>query len=409
MKWLLLAWRNVMRNRRRTLMAGGVICSGTVALLIAIGYMLATFWGLREITIHGELGHIQLGAPGQFDDFAERPLQYGLDGPATKRAEDYITKIDGVTFTMKRVLFEGLVSNGAITVAYLGQGVEPEKENKLATFLAPPIKAGDPLPKDSDPDQFQVLLAIDLARTLGVKPGDSVTLLSTTAESALNAIDVKVSGTYETGVPEYDKRALMVSVAVAQLLLKTDRISRLVTVLDDTEETERVARQIEKGLPGVELKRWIELAPFYRKVVQLYHAIFTIMGIIILLVVLMSVTNTMLMSVMERVREIGTMMAFGIPKIRIRANFWIEGAIIGAIGATVGLIVSSIAAKIISDLWIMLPAPPGRTQPYPLMIFIDYYAYSLIFIVMIALGSAAAWVPTRHIVRLKVVDALGHA
>ncbi|MEO5378855.1 MAG: FtsX-like permease family protein [Magnetococcus sp. DMHC-6] len=408
MKWLYLAARNVLRHQRRSLMAVTIVATGTAALLVALGYMLATFWGLREMTIRGELGHIQIGAPGQFDAVAETPLQYGLETDTVQKLQEHLKEMPGTKDVLQRLLFEGLISTGNTTVAFVGQGVEPEKEIRLAgTSL--PLLSGTPLPLPTHPDQMQTLLAVDLARSLGVKPGDTVTLLSTTADGALNGIDVQVSGIYVTGVPEYDKRALLIPLPAARQLMKSERISRLVVVLKDTEATRSVQAEIAEKFSKIDTRQWLDLAPFYKKVVTLYHGIFTVMGVIILLVVLLSVTNTMLMSVMERVREMGTLMAFGFPRNRLRANFGLEGAIIGGIGGGIGLLVAAALAYGINALEWMMPAPPGRTMPVPLLIFVDGGLYTTIFFVMVALGGVAAWFPTRYIVRLNIVEALGHA
>ena len=130
MKWVRLSWRNIWRHTRRSLLSTSILGFGVVALLTAIGFMLASFYGLREITIRGGLGHIQVRA-------ADKVLQ-----PDDLRALDDTLKLDPrVSFTMRRVVFEGLISNGPNTVAVLGSGVDPERETRLSAVFAP-IKAG---------------------------------------------------------------------------------------------------------------------------------------------------------------------------------------------------------------------------------------------------------------------------
>jgi len=373
MKWLQLAARNVLRHQRRTVMAATIVATGSAAVLVAVGYMLATFWGLREMTIRGELGHIQIAAHGQFDASTEATERQGLEAGTAERIINHAQSLPGVRDVLRRVTFD-------------------------LTGLPPPTVT----------DQMQAMLAVDLARSLGVKPGDMITLLSNTADGMLNGIDVTVAGIYQTGVPEYDKRAMMITLQAAKVLMKSDRVMRLVVVLDDTERTDVIAATLANAFPDQDVRRWSDLASFYQKVVTLYHGIFTVMGVIILLVVLLSVTNTMLMSIMERVREAGTMMAFGVPRARLRLNFALEGCIIGSIGAVIGLIVAALMAYGINAMELMMPAPPGRTMPVPLVIFTEGGWFAGVFAVMVALGGLSAWLPTRHIVGLKIVDALGH-
>lgn len=408
MKWMALAWLNVLRNKRRTLLSATIICTGVVALLSATGFVLASFHGLREVTISGQLGHLQIGTKGHFEGFEESPLANGLPRAQYQIVEEAMKKVPQVRYAMRRVIFEGLLSNGERTATFVGSGVEPEKETRLGGVFAPLVE-GEGLPVTGDSDQNAVILAVDLARAIGAKPSQTVTLLSTTQQGVLNAVDLKVAGIYRTGVPELDKRALMAPLSTVQTLLNTDRVSRVIAVLDRTESTDVDHALLSKLLPGLEIKRWIDLAPFYQQVVTLYSTIFAVLGAIIVLVVLLSSSNSMLMSIMERVREIGTMRAFGIPDRRIRANFMLEGAIIGLLGAAVGLTLAALLAIGISVSNIQMPPPPGRTTGYPLIIFIDPFAYIIVLIGMVVVGAVAAWLPTRVSRRMSIVEELNHA
>ncbi|MCW9033746.1 MAG: FtsX-like permease family protein [Rhodospirillales bacterium] len=410
MKWLLFAWRNVLRNKRRTTIAAGTIAMGAIALLAAAGYVNATFTGLRETTIKGGVGHFQIGAIGQFDGYQETPMELALPAHDAEAVTKKASEIDDVRFSMKRVLFEGLISNGDRTVIFLGRGVEPGKEKKLSRNFAP-IIAGRSLPKikkDKAVDLNKVILGKDLARNLGVKPGDFVTLLTTTVHGSLNAIDLTVSGLYTTGIPEQDERFLMVPLPIAQSLLGTDKVSRVVVVLDKTEVTNTILSNLQKDFPKLEMKDWLSLAPFYQKVVTLYQSIFTVMGAIVVLVVLLSTTNTMLMSIMERAREIGTIRAFGISRIRLKLNFLIEGGIIGLIGASTGAVMAYGSAQVVNQVGILMPPPPGMNVEIPLLFMIDGSYFAGVISLLIIVGSISAWYPSRHAVRQKIVDALDH-
>lgn len=408
MKWLHLAWRNVLRNKRRTLLSAMIICAGVVALLSAIGFVLASFHGLRESTISSQVGHIQIALEGHFDAFEETPLARGLPPADIAEVEAALQAAPRMRFFMRRLMFEGLLSSGERTVTFVGTGVEPAKESRLSGVFAP-LVAGEGLPLDVGSDNFNVLLAVELARTLRVQPGQMVTLLVTTERGMLNAIDFRVAGIYKTGVPDLDRRALIVPVASAQALLDTEKVSRVVAVLDRTESTDAAAAALTRDLPDMEVRRWVDLAPFYQQVVTLYRNIFVVMGAIIVLVVLLSSSNSMLMSIMERVREIGTMRAFGIPERRIRTNFMIEGGLIGLIGSAIGLFLAAITALVVTLAGIRMPPPPGRSADYPLIIFVDPLAYVLVLVGMVVVGAVAAWLPTRVSRRLSIVEELNHS
>lgn len=397
MKWLILSWRNVWRNRRRSALAISVMSVGVVALLTAIGFMLASFHGLRESTIRGGLGHVQLTAPE------------GVIGPEeAARLEAILGDRPDTRLVMRRLVFEGLVSNGPTTVAALGSGIDPIKESRLSSGFAP-VVAGTGLPLEDEAQEFSAVLGVGLAEKLGVRPGDSVTLLSTTVKGVLNAIDATVAGTFTTGVPDLDARQVMVRLAATESLLDTKGASRLVVVLRDHDALPGLLAGLEREYPQYISRSWAELAPFYGQVVTLYRNIFAVLGAIILLVVVLSATNTMLMAVSERIQEMGTMLALGIGRPRIRANFALEGAIMGALAGAAGLILSGALAFAVNLVGIEMPPPPGRTMPYPLIIFADVQAYGWVFAAMVAAGGLAAWLPTRQLLRLQIVDALRRA
>nr|WP_315261760.1 ABC transporter permease [uncultured Limnohabitans sp.] len=407
MKWLALAWRNVLRNKRRTLLSILVFAAGTVAVLSATGFVTASFHGLREATIAGQLGHIQIGAKSQFDGFEKSPLSTGLTPQQVQRASVAIEQIPSARYSMKRVMFEGLSSSGERTLAVMGSGVEPELETRLAGVFAA-IVAGDSLPTASEQDQNKIIIAVDLARSLGVRTGDKVTVLATTEKGVLNAIDLMVAGIYRTGIPELDRRAVMMPLQSAQLLLDTQRISRLVTVLKDTSDTNAIAQKLALSLTDLEIRRWIDLAPFYQQVVSLYKNIFGILGAIIVIVVLLSVSNTMLMSLLERVREQGTLRAFGIPSFRIRQNFLMEGGLVGVLGGMLGWVLAGLLALAINFSGIQMPSPPGRSTTYPLLIFIEMDAYLLALGGMTLVGILAAGLSLLSVRRLTIIEQLTH-
>lgn len=406
MKWFVYAWRNVARNRRRTVLSAAIVACGSMALLLSIGFVLASFHGLRESIISSELGHIQIGARGQFEGNEEKPLQYGLSPQQVKAVEDNLQQESGLRFSTRRILFEGLLSTGRRSVAFVGQGVEPEKESRLSTVFAP-IVSGNGLSDDpSRPEQ--ILIAVDLAHSLQVKPGDTITVMVTTEDGVLNAADAVVAGTYRTGVPDLDRRAIMMPLQSVQSLLVTQKISRLVLALRDTDATDALASRLRGQLPDLDIKRWIELASFYNQVVSLYRIIFTVLGIIIAIVVFISTANSMLMSVMERIREVGTLRAIGIPDRRIQQTFLLEGGMIGMLGGSVGLVLAFLTALVVNLSDIRMPPPPGRTTDYPLIISMQVDTSLMIWLVFILLSALAAWAPHRVTRRLSIIEKLNH-
>jgi len=408
MKWFLLCLRNVMRNGHRTALTMSIFAIGTTAVACALGFVSASFHGLREATIAAQVGHLQVGAPGQFDAFESKPMATGLVPDILARTRQALADQPRVRYSMERLHFEGLIAAGERTLAFVGTGVEPQLESRLSGAFAQ-VVAGDSLPGPDDPDTAKAVVAVDLARALGVQPGDRITLMATTQQGALNALDLTVTGLYRTGIPELDRRAVLVPLPTAQALIDTDRISRLVVVLDQTEQTDTVAAALARDLPGLQVRTWRELAPFYRQVVSLYGNFVLVLGAIILSVVCVSASNALRMSVMERVRERGTLRAFGIGQRRILGNFLVEGAVVAGLGALAGLLLAAVLSLAVNLSGIQMPAPPGRTTPYPLLIFIEPWGYALVAVAMVGVGVLSAALSQASVRRLSIVQQLGHA
>lgn len=401
-----LAFKNVFRNRRRTAITGLVLVFGATALILAGGFIAFSFRGLRESTIHGQLGHIQLFNAEFLQKQENRPLDYGIDSVDAMKKR--IETMNHVRFAMARIEFMGLISNGDKSEAFLGRGVEPDKELKLADF-ALAVDTGKFLGENPDnAKEREVILGSVLAKNMKAKVGDYLTLMTTTSKGALNAMDVKVSGLYSTGVPEYDERALMVDLRTAQDILNTKRVTKLVVVLDQTDQTVTVAASLESMFPGIKAKRWFDLATFYNAVVRLYNSIFGFLGFIIFVIVVLSSSNTMMMSIFERTREIGTQLAVGTSRTRLLVNFLYEGLIIGVLGALLGLAISFGLASLINRSGFVMPAPPGSTRGYPLLIDSVPSIFIGVFILMAMTTVVSTLLPAYKASRLKIVDALGH-
>ncbi len=405
-KFIKLAFKNVFRNRRRTIITGLVLVFGATALILAGGFISFSFRGLRESTIRGQLGHIQIYTKEFFQQEEDKPLELGLEN--VQELKKTILRENNVRFVMARVEFMGLISNGDKSAAFLGRGVEPEKETKLAGF-ALAVDTGKFLGENPENAQEnEVILARGLAKSMKAKIGEYLTLMTTTSKGALNAMDVKVAGIYSTGIPEYDERALMVNLQTAQQLLNSQKVTKLVVVLDETEKTEEIASRLEKLLPTIKAKRWFEMATFYNAVVRLYNNIFGFLGVIIFVIVVLSSSNTMMMSIFERTKEIGTQLAVGTSPTRLLVNFLYEGLIIGALGAFIGLVVAFLLATLINASGLTMPPPPGMSHGYSLIVDTVPSIFAGVFLLITMTTVISTIIPAYKASRLKIVDALGH-
>ena len=399
-----LALRNVFRNRRRSAITLLVIVFGAVGLILFGGYKAITFHGLRESTIRNRLGHLQIYKAGFERAESKKPLEYGLEDVALLRRA--IQADRRVRMTTAQITLMGLVSNGDKSETFMATGVEP-KEDKAMN--AQRLVAGTDLPVN-EPDA--IIIGRGLAASMHAKPNDYLTLMSTTTSGSLNAIDVRVAGIFMSGVKEYDDRAIKMPLAGAQQLLQTQKVERLLVMLNDTDDTAAVRASLtalfaQKKWP-LEMKDWSQLATFYHQVVLLYNGIFGFIGMVVFAIVIFSVANTIVMSIFERTREIGTMMAIGTTRSSIWRLFLAEGLMIGVIGGVTGLLFGAGISNLINRVHIMLPPPPGYTQGYPLRVMLQPGILITAFLIAVITSTLSSILPALKASRLKIVDALGH-
>ncbi len=395
-----LALRNILRNRRRSAITLTVIVFGAVGLILFGGYKARTFYALRESTIRGRIGHLQIFRDGYSKAQSHKPLEYGIEDPTAIRKE--IERDPRVKMTAAQITLMGLVSNGEKSETFLATAVEPPKDRAMNNQR---LTAGTDLP---DGESDAVLVGAGLAKSMHAKPGDYLTIMTTTTSGSLNAMDVRVAGIFMTGVKEYDERAVKMPIAGAQQLLQTKKIEKLLVFLQNTDETAAAHSAIAARVHGIEIREWSELAPFYHQVVALYNGIFGFLGIVVFAIVVFSVANTILMSVLERTREIGTLMAMGTTRGRLRAMFVGEGIGIGIIGGLLGVSAGWLLATIINHGHVMLPPPPGYTLGYRLEIMLQPPVLITAFLVSFVTATISSIVPAMKASRMKIVDALGH-
>ena len=402
MKWLMFAWKNVMRNRRRSLTAMLITALGTAAVLGSGGFALFTYESLEEMTAR-DTGHVVVAQARGFEGDEDVPLQHGLTDWQALAAK--FAALPEVRAVAPRVQFSGLISNGDKSAVFVGSGVVPEIDFRLRgpqmNFIAGQAPATNaPAP--------EVVIGNELARLMKAKVGSSLTLLATTTEGNLNAVDVIVSGIASVGVPEIDKRLVLADLGSVQKLLLSDKVGTLSIYLKETGGTEAIAARVREMQPELAVKTWRDLAVFYQAVRSLYNRIFGILGVIMICIVLFAMSNTLGMAVVERTREIGTLRAIGTLPAEIVRNFVLEGMLIGAAGAAAGMLLAGVATVFLLFAGIEMPPPPGRSAGYPLFLSFSPLLYGAVSLVVIVLAAGAAWLVSSRAARKPVTEALAH-
>ena len=398
---LAFALRNVFRQRVRSAGTLAAISLGVAGLILAGGFVQDIFIQLGEAVIHSQSGHIQVARKGYREGRIRSPESFLIDRPDDLKR--IVGEEPGVQLTLARLGFSGVINNGKRDLGIIGEGVEPSAEEKLGTYLQ--YIEGRPL-KDEDRDG--IVMGQGVARSLGLKPGDRVNLVISLAQGAVNTLDFEVIGIFQSFSKDFDARAIRIPLPAARDLMDNRSAHLLVALLERTEDTDKVYASLKNRLEsqGYELANWRDLSDFYDKTLKLYDRQFGVLRLIILLMVLLSVTNSVNMTLFERTREFGTLLALGDKPKTVFQLIMTESALLGLFGAGIGIVVGCLAAMLISAIGIPMPPPPNANVGYTA--FIRLVPVEILLAGLIGFGATclAAVLPARRASRLKVVEAL---
>jgi putative ABC transport system permease protein len=401
-----LALRNLARQRRRSALMGTVVAFGFAAFALAGGFIAQTFDALKEGSIQ-RVGHLQVVDRRSVDKSEESTLEFGLkDG---EKARSIAGRDPAVAAVLPRIDFVGLASNGAKSAPFLGVGVDPDPEAK-ATAAGELVTAGRYLSGDGGDD---VVLGSGLAAGLGVGLGDRLTLMASTPDGSLNAVDAVVVGLVDVHIKELNDRYLAGGVKlVSRLLQSSGVVSRLVIFLKSEADEDAAAARLSSALQGAgfpaAILRWRNLATFYGQVRMLYIGIFGFVGTVLVVIVILSAAIVMTMAVTERTREIGTLRALGTRPSGIRNLFLAEGFLLALVGCLVGAAFALAVRAALNASGIVLPPAPGATRGFAIVVKFYPLAYVVGFVSMLLTMTVASFFPARRAARMSIVDALSH-
>jgi len=397
-----LALRNILRQRRRSGIAIAAIGFGIISMMLAAGFIEWIFWANREGVTVTQLGHIQITKPGYHEGGKADPFAYLL--PDDNSALAGIRGQPEVVSVTPRLSFNGLISHAESTLSFIAEGIDPAVDPSTRYLI---VEEGALLSAD---DPKGVLLGAGLAANLGVKTGDVIVLMANSPSGGINAVEGHVRGLVSTSMKAFDDSLLRVDIKLARELMRTSGAHIWITTLKDTDMTDRVMQRIvsDQSLAEFEITPWMKLADFYNKTVELLTRQIAVINLIIGIIIVLSISNTMTMSVMERTIEIGTSMALGVRRRRIMRLFLLEGALLGAIGGIAGATVGYVAATITSYVGIPMPPAPGMSKGFTAAIIITPAIVRDALLLALVTTLLASLYPSWRASRLVIVDALRH-
>lgn len=404
--FLKLAARSLLRNKRRSAITFVAIGLGLVLVLLFYGFIQGVDKQFTDNFIKAQTGHIQIHARGYQEKARLMPLDIAIKD--YQSVVQKLTELPSVKGVFPRLRFPVIVSTGSESLGVLGLGFDPQAERD--GVIATKIAQGEYF---SDKPGY-ALIGVDLAKDLQVSVGDLSVLVATTAKGALNSIDVEIKGIFATGYSQIDSSMLTLALSDAQKLLRmAGQVTEITVMLTDADQAESVAQIIRERFSddGLEVQTWKELGAAIFELLAARRQLMAVISFVVILIAALGIVNTMLMSVFERVREIGTLMALGMTPGEIRLLFLLESAMLGAAGGLMGSAVGGALLKYFATVGVTFMQ---TSQFINLPVGTTFYAefswrtIVLFFVLAQAVAVLAALYPAYIASKQEPVQALRH-
>ncbi|MFD2516776.1 ABC transporter permease [Salinimicrobium flavum] len=337
-----IAWRNIWRNKTRSLIVTSSIAIGLWAGI----FILAFAWGMYknniDETVYKQLSHLQIHHP-----LFSKENDAKLTVPESNRILEKLKSQPKVAAVSSRVITSGMISSTTTAGGVKIIGIDPDSE-KQQIRLNENVRQGGYFESGKE---NEILIGEKLAKKLKVKLKSKVVLTFTDVNSDIISGAFRVGGIYRSGNLSLDEvNVYVLRPKLREFLgLRQDETNEIAILLKSEENLGSIKEYANSIAPGSKVEDWKEMAPELRLVIESFNLYTYIITGIILLALTFGIVNTMLMSVLERIRELGMLMAIGLNKLKIFLMIMLETLYLSLIGCPVGLLIGWLTIKILGN------------------------------------------------------------
>jgi len=401
---LKISWRNIWRNRARSFIIITALIIGVIGAIFSAAIRLGVEQQQFKDTVGNQISHIQIHHP----EFIANPEARYRIPDGFQLAEEIRSRPD-VTVASPRTVFDGMGASANLTTGVRIKGIDPEIEAQT-TGLDQLVQEGSYF---SERGRLpSIIIGKELAENLNSAVGSRIVLTFQDIEGDIVSASFRVEGLYVVADNTFEKRNVFVDAHVLnQLIGDPKAVNEIAVVLTDIDEYRNVASELQTEYPETKVRHWADIVPFlYFSLEFLERNLIWIFGLIIL-GVSFGLLNTILMSVLERVRELGVLMAIGMKKAKVFSMVVLETTMLSIIGGFIGLILSFGLVQYLSNQGLDLSGVGGEglgefgyaSVIYPELAFTMYFQLGMLIVVFAIL---AALYPAWKAIRLVPAEAV---
>jgi putative ABC transport system permease protein len=412
---LKLAFRNVFRYKKRTIITFSAISYGLGLMAVGICLYNGVDTHAMDNIIDYQTAHLKILAPGYFEKKDDVPLKFTID--QAQQIKSLLKDNHDIQGIESRLLFQASIISGMDELPCLGVGIEPEID-PLVFKIKDSIEEGSFL----GPSESKIILGSSLARDLGLKVGEECTLriFFSVEDFIWNALDLEIVGIAKTENPIVNRGTAFIPLSLAQEALSLkNRVTELAVRIKDRRKLLKVRNFIKSRLAtlgkGYEVVSFEEYASDFKELMRLRSRIQALIPLMMILIATLGIVNTMLMAVMERIREIGMLAAMGMRKMEIMLIFIFEGTFIGIFGSLAACVIGALGGWYLEAKGFSLAFLGEKVADtlsfFPMRVYYgDLTAGTLIFTFILGtvISILASLYPAYKAVKLDPIQALRH-
>ena len=401
--FLKIALRNVFRNKRRTALSLLVVAFGVSMLYLVMGFVSQSLASTKQ-SMAQLYGAVQIADEGVFDK-TTRGYGHLIDLDTAAKVIALLDADARVAGTKQELGFFGLIGNEKGSKIVTGSGFVPG--NAVEDFSGI-ITEGQPL---DTADARQVIIGRKLAASLNVKPGDWINVATTSVTGNFSAASARIMGVFKYNDLQQEGQLGFVSLDLAKKILRTDKVERIIVSLNDLDQAETFAGQLQGKLDaagiGLSVRPWQQLNPLYGQVQEFGSLFSGLTNVGVFILAFFGVLEVLTISFLERTREVGTVRAIGTKRGQVFSTFLMEGVVLGVLGGAFGIALGAGLGVLINGLdlsWL----PPGAIDPVPVVVQVGLAVALIPFLVALVSTVLGAIYPALKSSRFNIVKALGY-
>ncbi|OGS21727.1 MAG: hypothetical protein A2252_11605 [Elusimicrobia bacterium RIFOXYA2_FULL_39_19] len=412
-----MAFRNISRNKKRTALSAFAIAMAVMIVCFMKSYTTGLFNNVKNNVFSFETAHVKVINKDYLKEEKLMPLDLNIYGYENNYNEviDLLKKIEGIKYVLPRTKFGAILNLNGKMKNLVGFALDQKLEYPVNP-LKDKIIAGRMF-NEYSPGVQEIVIGEILAREIGVKSGDKITLMTKTAEDGLGHMTFKISGISSYGISEFDKTYFYIPLSAAAKFLKMENeVIELAVYLDNMHRSIPVSKKINEQFYTQQANPYIAYPWEYQKDGQYYKMFVTltktydIIFIGIIFLACLVIINTTMMVIYERMKEIGTIAALGMRGTAIIKLFFYESVIISAMGSFTGTVIGGAISLYLSITGINIAklTGGGMNLQFSEIVYprfgLDILLYSFIFGVLIS--SVCVFIPATKAAKIEPAEAM---